>query len=222
MSPGDRLPKKFEVRDLRNGDWAWVYKSVISDPHLTAQDFRVYSTLASFDGDNHRIFPSYDLIAKMAKVSRSTALRSIHNLVEVGYIGIEKGGGRKISNSYNLLKRLKGCQKCTVSKTVSGTTINSVRDDLERVSPVTPEQYTRTISSNNITAALGAAKSTATSRVDPNTKAIALEKAIAEAKMERGKMLTLDAPPITPEQKAENEAIIREISAKVARFKFTR
>ena len=26
----DRLPKKFEIRDARNGDWAWVYKSVIS------------------------------------------------------------------------------------------------------------------------------------------------------------------------------------------------
>ncbi len=131
-----RLPQKFEVRDTRNGDWVWVYKSVVSDPHLTHADVRVYSALASFDSKNHEIFPSYDTLSELANVSRRKTLESIKNLVLVEYISVEKGGGRKISNQYILLKKPKGCKFCTVSERVQKTTQKGAENDTERVQSV--------------------------------------------------------------------------------------
>jgi len=134
----DRLPKKFEIRDLRNGDWAWVYKAVISDPHLSHADVRVYSVLASFDNKNDDIFPSYETIAINANVSRRKALESIKRLVDVGYIKIEKGGGRKLTNRYLLLKRPKGCIFCTVSKRVQKSTQKGAEINTKTVHSVHP------------------------------------------------------------------------------------
>lgn len=134
----DRLPQKFEVRDFRDGGWIWIYKTIISDPHLSAQDVRVYAALACFDGENHEIYPSYEAIANMSQLSRRTVIRSIKYLMEVGYLTLIKGGGRNKTNYYNLLKNVKGCQKCTVSKRVSETTQKGVRDDKKTVSELHP------------------------------------------------------------------------------------
>jgi len=136
----DRLPKKFEIRDTRNGDWAWVYKAVISDTHLSHVDVRVYSALAGFDGKDHSIFPSYETIAERASASRRSALESIKNLVRVGYVDIEKGGGRNISNKYNLLRKPKGCNLCTVSKRVQSVPLKGAKDVTERVQGLHPNK----------------------------------------------------------------------------------
>ena len=104
-----------EVRDTRNGEWAWVYNAVISDPHLSASDVRVYGALSSFGG--YQITnPSIKQIAERGQMSIRQAKVSIKKLEEIEYISIEKGQGRGNSNVYYLLKKPKGCKICTISK----------------------------------------------------------------------------------------------------------
>ena len=107
--------EKIEIRDTRNGEWAWVYHAVISDPHLSASDVRAYSALSSFGG-YQIINPSMDQIAERGQMSIRQAKISIKNLENLEYISIEKGKGRGNSNVYYLLKRPKGCKICTISK----------------------------------------------------------------------------------------------------------
>ena len=104
-----------EIRDTRNGDWFWVYKSVLADPHLNPTDKLTYSALATFGGCKE-INPSFKGIAERATLGERTVKRSIKKLIKVGYVSVDKGGGRHKTNVYFLLKKPKGCQFCTVSK----------------------------------------------------------------------------------------------------------
>ncbi len=133
-----RLPTKFAIRDTRNGDWAWVYRAVVSDPHLTANEVRVYASLACFDSNKHEIYPNYDTIAKKSNSSRRGVINAIKKLIKVEYVSVEYGGGRKVSNQYFLLKKPKGCKFCTVSKRVQKTTRKGAKNDTKRVQPVHP------------------------------------------------------------------------------------
>lgn len=131
------MAKEVEIRDMRNGEWSWVYNALIADPHLSPQDKIIYNSLASFAG-MHEIRPSYATIGKRANLSERTAIRSIQKLESVGYITTEKkDGGRHRTNRYFLLKRLKGCLKCTVSETMTGNgeTMTGVARNPDRVSP---------------------------------------------------------------------------------------
>ncbi len=107
--------EKIEVRDTRNGEWAWVYNAVISDPHLSASDVRAYGALSSFGG-YQVINPSMDQIAEKGQMSIRQVKMSIKKLEDLEYIRIEKGRGRGNPNVYWLLKRPKGCKFCTISK----------------------------------------------------------------------------------------------------------
>jgi DNA-binding IscR family transcriptional regulator len=104
-----------EIRDTRNGDWFWVYKSVLADPHLFPADKLVYSSLATFGGCKE-INPSFKEIAKRANVSERTVKSSTKKLVKIGYLSVDLGGGRHKTNVYFLLKKPKGCNLCTVYK----------------------------------------------------------------------------------------------------------
>src|SRR3990167_1241890 len=107
--------ENFEVRDTRNGEWFWVYSSVISDQHITPGDKLFYSALATFGG-YEVIKPSLGVIAKRCALSERAAIDSIRKLEEVGYIKVERRGGRHLTNIYYLLKRPKGCIMCIVSE----------------------------------------------------------------------------------------------------------
>lgn len=99
---------------MRNGDWLWVYRSLIGDPHLTDADKLIYQSLASFAGMKH-IAPSYTLMAIRVNASRRTAIKSIKRLIEVGYVAVEKMGNKRYrTNEYVLLKMPQGCRKCTI------------------------------------------------------------------------------------------------------------
>lgn len=120
-----------KIRDLRNGEWFWVNNAVMSCPHIDAETYRVYSTLASFGG-MPEIRPTVATISQKSCVSIRKVNYSIKKLVEIGFVEIKIGGGRGRSNVYNLLKAVKGCTICSVSKpctneqeTLHETTINS-------------------------------------------------------------------------------------------------
>lgn len=104
-----------EIRDTRNGDWHWVNNAVIACKHITHAEKCVYGALATFGGCE-KIHPNFKTIAERANVSERYAKNAIKKLTEVGYLQVEKGGGRGHSNIYYLLKASKGCKFCTLSK----------------------------------------------------------------------------------------------------------
>ena len=104
-----------KIRDTRNGDWYWVNNAVMACKHITHADKCVYSALASFGGCQE-IRPSFEIIAERSDTSIRQAKNSVKKLIEVDLIDNIKGGGRGIANVYDLLKCLKGCKICTLSK----------------------------------------------------------------------------------------------------------
>lgn len=119
-----------KIRDLRNGEWFWVNNAVMSCPHIDSETYRVYSTLASFGG-MPEIRPTIATISKKSCVSVRKVNYAIKKLLEIGFVEIKIGGGRGRSNVYNLLKAVKGCTVCSVSKpctdeqeTLHETTLN--------------------------------------------------------------------------------------------------
>ena len=78
---------EIEIRDRRNGQWAWVNNSVIADPHLTPAAKVVYAALASFAG-YQEIKPSVpDLAGRCSLGIVSIPLLSVCS----GHVG--RGGG---------------------------------------------------------------------------------------------------------------------------------
>jgi DNA-binding MarR family transcriptional regulator len=112
-----------EIRDTRNGEWFWVYKALLADPHLSQADKLTYGSLATFSG-YERINPGFKEIARRANLSVRAAKMGVKALLKTGYLKIIQGGGRHRTNIYLLLKRPKGCKFCTVSETVQNTTGN--------------------------------------------------------------------------------------------------
>ena len=95
--------KPFEVRDIRNGEWYWVQKEILSSKQLNASDKLVYSALAYFaHNKTQECFPSYTQIAKLIDLHRTTVIRSIKNLISSRFISKKKKEGRV--NFYELLK----------------------------------------------------------------------------------------------------------------------
>jgi len=98
--------KKFEVRDLRNGDWLWVNQTVVSDPRLTPGDYKVYSGLACFVNQTRKeqlVYPNVNTIAEKVILSPRQVKLSTKRLEDFGYIKKIKNqeGNRTI---YALLK----------------------------------------------------------------------------------------------------------------------
>ena len=104
-----------EIRDVRNGEWHWVYNSLLSDPHLFPNDKLVYSAISTFGG-HQVIHPTIDQIGVRCGVSKRGVQMSLSKLEEVGYIRVEKSTGRGHANVYFLLKKSKGCNSCVLSK----------------------------------------------------------------------------------------------------------
>lgn len=95
-----------EVRDLRNGDWYWIHKSVIKNhsKYLGVYGLAVYHLLAYFAGKEGKAFPSLSTMEKMLGASRPTILKAIAKLEKRNLIRVVRGGGGREVNQFYLLK----------------------------------------------------------------------------------------------------------------------
>ena len=82
----------FEIRDLRNGDWYWIHKTVIQKymPLIGATGVIVYSFLASMADTHQTCYPSQQYIADKLGYSRATVNKAIKRLEESRLIKIER------------------------------------------------------------------------------------------------------------------------------------
>jgi len=98
------------IRDFRQGDWFWIHKSVWKDTRLSASDKVIYGTLAFFANQHQSAWPSFETLGEFSGISERQVYRSIKQLGHLGYIRITRGGGKGISNEYQLLE-IKGDMK---------------------------------------------------------------------------------------------------------------
>ncbi len=112
--------QKFQVRDLRNGDWYWIHKGVIQGyaQKVGAVGIVVYNFLASLAGRGQGCFPSQKYIAKSLGYSRSYVNETLKVLERNGLIRIEKRG--RYHCVYHLLK-----VRCQPERTQVSTIPNS-------------------------------------------------------------------------------------------------
>ena len=134
-----------EIRDTRNGSWYWVNTAVNACPHITNADKVVYGALCTFAGCAE-IHPSYPEIAKRSALCERVCIRSVQKLIKVGYISVEKGGGKGNANVYNLIKVPNGCNICTAKgdkyapfERVTNMTAKGDKYDRQRVTNMTPQ-----------------------------------------------------------------------------------
>lgn len=96
---------KFQVRDLRNGDWFWINKQalkIIAD-NIGAKGIAVYNCLCYFATNQmESCFPSLNTLATMCHFSTRTVMRVLKELRSLGIINIEYNRGQV--NTYTLLK----------------------------------------------------------------------------------------------------------------------
>jgi hypothetical protein len=93
----------FEIRDIRNGEWYWVQKEVLSSKKINASDKIVYSALAYYSNNKtQECFPSYAVICGLVNLHRNTVIKSIKALIKNDFISKKKKEGR--ANYYELLK----------------------------------------------------------------------------------------------------------------------
>ena len=95
--------QRFEIRDLRNGDWYWIHKAVIQEyaQKVGAVGIVVYSFLASLADSDQSCFPSQKYIAESLGYSRSYINEVLKALERNGLIRIERKGHHRV---YYLLK----------------------------------------------------------------------------------------------------------------------
>lgn len=93
----------FEIRDIRNGEWYWVQKEVLSSSKLNASDKLVYSALAYYaNNKTQQCYPSYTRICELIKLSRPTVIKGIQNLIKHNFISRKKREGKV--NYYEMIK----------------------------------------------------------------------------------------------------------------------
>jgi len=88
-----------QVRDMRDGNWFWIHKNVLSKyaRELGPSGFLVYSALAFFANSRTQIcFPTQKALAQLTGLSRRTVIRKIKLLKELGLIKVEKGKGGRV------------------------------------------------------------------------------------------------------------------------------
>ncbi|MFQ6031846.1 MAG: helix-turn-helix domain-containing protein [Candidatus Zixiibacteriota bacterium] len=112
--------QRFEIRDLRNGDWCWIHKAVIQEytQKIGAIGITVYNFLASLADRCQGCFPSQKYIAKSLGYSRSYINETLKALERNKLIRIEKRG--RYHRVYHLLK-----VRCRLYRTQVSTIANS-------------------------------------------------------------------------------------------------
>lgn len=76
---------------------------VWADAPVKGNDLLVMLALADWCNDQGYCWPAYDTLAEKARVSKSTAIRSIKTLEEKGVLRVERNSGRSQQNTYILL-----------------------------------------------------------------------------------------------------------------------
>ena len=88
------MPKeqRFEIRDLRDGNWYWIHKSVIQEyaREIGAIGIAVYSFLAVMADSSQACFPSQKYIGDKLGYSRATVNKALKRLEMNGLIIISK------------------------------------------------------------------------------------------------------------------------------------
>lgn len=94
---------KVKVRDLRNGDWYWISKTVIEEygPKIKPIGIAIYNCLAKHVNQAGYCFPSHAHMAKEIGSSVSSVQRGIEKLIKLGLIQKER---KRYYNVYYLLK----------------------------------------------------------------------------------------------------------------------
>jgi len=105
--PQNTQESKFEVRDLRNGDWYWANKAVLEHPEMTGSDQSVYHALAYFaNSSTQKCFPSIPRISQLTHLHSDTVIKATKHLEELGFIKVKRRSGEV--NRYELLKLTEG------------------------------------------------------------------------------------------------------------------
>jgi biotin operon repressor len=116
------MPKeqRFEVRDLRDGDWYWIHKSFIREyaRKIGAIGVAVYSFLAIMADSDQGCFPSQKYIGDGLGYSRATVNKALKQLEMNGLIAIDRTS--RYHCAYHLLK-----VRCKTGETQVSTRGNS-------------------------------------------------------------------------------------------------
>ena len=97
------------ITDNRRPNWCWIDNDVVDTfgPVIGPNAIAVYLVLARHaNNETRKAWPSFATIARMAGISRPTAIKAVGKLVEAGLISTEKrstGYGDWDSNTYTLL-----------------------------------------------------------------------------------------------------------------------
>lgn len=97
--------QQIEIRDLRNGDWYWVHKTVLEKyaSKIGSTGIAIYNALCYFSNQhNQSAFPSYKTIGKFAGCSEATVKRVLPVLEKNKLVQRAKRG--RYSYIYTLLK----------------------------------------------------------------------------------------------------------------------
>lgn len=102
----EKETSKIEVRDVRNGDWYWVSRTVLEDyaAKIGAVGLALYNAYASYVREKGSAFPSQKTISKRLGISLKTIRKYNRILIENGLIKIESGRRIGKSNVITLLK----------------------------------------------------------------------------------------------------------------------
>lgn len=96
-----------EVRDLRNGDWYWIQKSVLEDygRKIGAIGLALYNAYCNYANSQTGIaYPSVKTLCRVLNVTKQTIFKYNAILEKYRLIRIDSGKGRKKVNVVYLLK----------------------------------------------------------------------------------------------------------------------
>ena len=96
-----------KIRDLRNGDWYWIQKTVYKNyaSKIGAIGLALYNSYCHYANNNTAIaYPSIKTLTIDLKISRQTIFKYNEILVKHGLVEIKSGGGREKVNEVYLLK----------------------------------------------------------------------------------------------------------------------
>jgi hypothetical protein len=92
-----------EVRDLREEEWVWTSKSFLFHKDVDEKMYKTYCGLAAYANNvSQEAYPSIATLSSRLHMGRSTIMRALGKLEELGFIGVDRTLGEH--NIYALLK----------------------------------------------------------------------------------------------------------------------
>lgn len=143
--------------DRNKNQFGRVHKRVSMDKRLSASAVRLYTLLANYADKNGRCYPTIRRLEEELPMSHETLLSAKNNLIDCGYLVVEKAqrdSGRFGNNIYTLLLLAKKTPPWSENQTTVNTT-NNGRDTIppqsvqpQSVQPTTEIQTTNIPSSD--------------------------------------------------------------------------